>query len=70
MREAIETVNNRTLSQLSGAELNLVDTSAPLESNETIVFGNPDFPGDSLVSVGHLRLYPGKPSVSDDFLPK
>jgi hypothetical protein len=29
-----------------------------------------DFPGDSLGSAWHLRLSPGKPSDSDDFLPK
>src|SRR5262249_41120213 len=31
---------------------------------------NPHFPDDSVVSAWRLRLFPGKPSVSDDFLPK
>jgi prepilin-type N-terminal cleavage/methylation domain-containing protein len=31
---------------------------------------NPDFPDDSVVSAWRLRLFPGKSSVSDDFLPK
>src|SRR5262245_6590201 len=31
---------------------------------------NPDFPDGSVVSAWRLRLFPGKPSVSDDFLPK
>jgi hypothetical protein len=30
----------------------------------------PDFPDGSVVSAWRLRLFPGKPSVSDDFLPK
>jgi hypothetical protein len=30
----------------------------------------PDFPDDSVVSAWRLRYCPGKPSVSDDFLPK
>src|SRR5262249_45152965 len=30
----------------------------------------PDFPDDSVVSAWRLRLFPGKPSVSDDLLPK
>jgi hypothetical protein len=30
----------------------------------------PDFPDDSVVSAWRLRLFPGKSSVSDDFLPK
>jgi len=29
-----------------------------------------DFPDDSVVSAWRLRLFPGKPSVSSDFLPK
>jgi hypothetical protein len=28
------------------------------------------FPDDSVVSASRLRIFPGKPSVSDDFLPK
>jgi hypothetical protein len=31
---------------------------------------NPNFPDDSLISAWRLRLFLGKPSVSDDFLPK
>jgi HNH endonuclease len=31
---------------------------------------NLDFPDDSLISAWRLRLLLGKPSVSDDFLPK
>src|SRR5262249_54038094 len=31
---------------------------------------NPDFPDGSVVSAWRLRLLPGKPSVSDDFLRK
>jgi eukaryotic-like serine/threonine-protein kinase len=31
---------------------------------------SPDFPDDSVVSAWRLRLFPGKSSVSDDFLPK
>src|SRR2546423_12576064 len=30
----------------------------------------PDFPDGSVVSAWRLRLFPGKPSVSDDFMPK
>src|SRR4051794_6516576 len=30
----------------------------------------PDFPNGPVVSAWRLRLFPGKPSVSDDFLPK
>ena len=29
-----------------------------------------DFPDDSVVSAWRLRIFPGKSSVSDDFLPK
>jgi hypothetical protein len=29
-----------------------------------------DFPDGSVVSARRLRLFPGKPSFSDDFLPK
>src|SRR5262249_51461190 len=31
---------------------------------------NPDFPDDTVVSAWCLRLFPGKPSVSDNYLPK